>query len=87
MTHKKHGENKYFINDNTDLQESIQNRFIQIDCGTINSVKSQEIQYKYLMISLTKQDFKTRCPNTNSHVVSTAFCIDSSISCYLTFSL
>jgi hypothetical protein len=29
---------------NTDLQESIQIRFIQIDCGTINSEKSQEIQ-------------------------------------------
>jgi hypothetical protein len=42
---------------NTDLQESIQIRFIQIDCGTIiTQKKSQEIQYKYLMISLTKQD-------------------------------
>ena len=39
MTHKKHGENKYFINDNTDLQESIKNRFIQIDCGTIITQK------------------------------------------------
>ena len=29
---------------NTDLQESNQIRFIQSDCGTINSEKSQEIQ-------------------------------------------
>ncbi len=32
------------------------------------------------MISVTKQDFKTRYPNTNPHVVSIKFCIDSSIS-------
>ncbi len=44
---------------NTDLQETIQIRFIQIDCGTVlTQKKSQEIQYKYLMISLKKFQIK-----------------------------
>ncbi len=39
------------------------------------------------MISITKQDFKSWCPNSNSYVGSTKFCIDSGISCRFTVSL
>ena len=58
--HKNHVENTNTSSMiNTDLQETIQIRFIQIDCGTVlTQKKSQEIQYKYLMISLKKFQIK-----------------------------
>jgi hypothetical protein len=58
---------------NTDLQESIQIRLFRWLWNYYNSEKSQEIEYKYIKISLTKQDFKSRCPDTNSRVLFTKF--------------